>query len=45
MVELDKDIKTDIITALHVFKKLEGRLNMFIFYIKIYKSLKLNIYR
>lgn len=29
MVELDKDIKTDIITALHVFKKLERRLNMF----------------
>ena len=29
MVELEKDIKTNIITALHTFKKLKERLNMF----------------
>lgn len=29
MVELNKDIKTDIIPSFHKFKKLEERLNMF----------------
>lgn len=29
MVELEKDIKTDVITALPMFKNLEKRLDMF----------------